>query len=213
MADSSAAGDDWRPDDTFVPVDRRWAGLDRDTIKPSLIVIGALLLLTVVLPGIASSLEFDNPIVEGDRMHVRGATFMPPEGWGIVSGLRDGESSSGLYVQDVVLERGSVSVEVESGSFDGTPEALLEEVRDTNDAVSDSLNVVGDPVAINAVDGTVGSIARFAGPGTGGIIAAFVFDDRGITLVATGPEEDLDRDIAEDVAQMLVTMQPAKELG
>ncbi|MFD6057503.1 hypothetical protein [Rhodococcus wratislaviensis] len=40
----------FEPDDRWVPVDRRWFGLDRATIAPALIVLAVASVMALILP-------------------------------------------------------------------------------------------------------------------------------------------------------------------
>ncbi|MER5837642.1 hypothetical protein ABT116_44625, partial [Streptomyces sp. NPDC002130] len=42
----------YEPDDRWVPVDRRWFGLDRTTILPAAIVLAVAIVMSIVIPQI-----------------------------------------------------------------------------------------------------------------------------------------------------------------
>ena len=201
----------WRPEETYVPPDRRWAGMDRDTIGPSLVVVALLLLMAFVLPAIDHFLAFNDPIVEGELIRVRGATFAPPPGWGLVKGKRAGTSNTPTYPAEAELEKDGVTFRVEYAAYGGKADELLQDVLKTNAALSRKLNVLSQPMTMKTSAGMRGVVAKYGGASSNGIIAAFVFDGKGVTAIATGSTDLLTAQVAHDVTQMILSLTPVPE--
>ncbi|CNH11932.1 Uncharacterised protein [Mycobacterium tuberculosis] len=64
------------------------------------------------------------------------------------------------------------------------------------------MHVAGPHTTIVTDQGDHGATARVTGPHTGGVIAAFVFDGRGVEAVATGPS-DAGPELTPAVMQMI----------
>lgn len=173
----------------WVPVERRFAGMDRRTLLPAGIVAALVALTFGVLPWIDSRLSVDDPARAGDVIRVGEAAFAPAAGWNIESGLREGTSSSGLYPERAAVTRDGVTFSVVTGSFDGTPAALLRQIRRSNDRLGpDAVAIASGPATtVATTQGDEGAVARFTSANTEGLIAAFVFDGTGVEVVAYGP--------------------------
>ena len=88
---SAASALRFEPDQGWVPVDRRWLGLDRPTIAPTLTVFALAIVMVVVLPFIDATVSYDTAKA-GDVIEVQGdVTFVPEAGWAITSGIRAGD--------------------------------------------------------------------------------------------------------------------------
>jgi hypothetical protein len=68
---------------------------------------------------------------------------------------------------------------------------LLDQIETTSDALNQGrgVHITGAPATIVTAQGKQGATVRVTGPHTGGLIAAFVFDGRGVEAVATGPTD------------------------
>ncbi|MEE3851938.1 hypothetical protein VZC37_16470 [Gordonia sp. LSe1-13] len=198
---------DFEPDDRWVPANRRWFGLDKATFLPAAVVAAIAVLMAVILPAIDDRIGYDDNVVAGDILELSGGvTFVPSVGWGITSGVRDnvGTPATG-YPRDAAVEDGGVAFSVRTGPFTGDSEALLEQIKDTNDALGSDFRITEDPVAIRTDDGTEGVIARFSNPQVDGVIAAFSVDGLGIQVVGTAPL-DYDESDAEELAAMIASI-------
>ena len=73
-------------------------------------------------------------------------------------------------------------------TIDGDANKLLEQIETTSEALNRGrgVHVAGAHTTIVTDQGRQGATARVTGPHTGGVIAAFVFDGRGVEAVATG---------------------------
>lgn len=204
--------DQFDPGDRWVPVDRRWLGLDRATLLPAVVVLAFAFVLATVLPAVNGAVEYDDTVVAGDVMEVAGGvTFEPATGWGITSGVRVGDRpATGSYPASATVEADDVSLTVRTGAFSGDARALLEQIRDTTTALDDNVHIDGTPTPVTTDSGEHGYVARYAGPQFSGVIAAFVEDGRGVQVVATGPP-DTDQSRAEEISRMITSIDRGKE--
>lgn len=208
------AANEFDPGDRWVPVDRRWLGLDRRTIAPALIVLALALLMGSVLPWINESVAYDDKVVAGDVIEVRGGvTFVPATGWGITDGVRAGQRPvSGQYPETATVVDGGFSFAIRTAPFTGDASSLLEQIRTTTNALNggQGFQITGDPVDITTGSGDRGVTARFQGSRSDGTIAAFVFDDLGVEVVSYGPSDATDTPAAE-VAAMITSITQSTE--
>ena len=191
----------FEPADRWVPADQRWLGLDRRTIAPTLTVFALAFVMSVVLPLINAATPYHDLVRAGDVMELQGeVTFIPDAGWGITSGVRAGQGPlSGEYPDHATVVSGDVTFTVRTGLFQGDANALLDQIEKTSDALNRGrgVHVTGQHTTIVTDQGKQGATARITGPQQGGIIAAFVFDGRGVEAEATersdgGPEPTAD---------------------
>jgi len=210
----SAAQEPFDPGDRWVPVDRRWLGLDRRTILPALVVLALALLMGSVLPAINQSVAYDDKVAAGDVIEVDGGvTFVPPVGWGITDGVRSGQRPvSGSYPDTATVVDGDVSFSIKTAPFQGDANALLEQIRTTTTALdgSQGFHFTSEPTDIVTASGDRGVAARFQGARSDGLIAAFVFGDRGVQVTAYGSPDAIDNPTAE-VAAMIAGIEYANE--
>ncbi|GAF44200.1 hypothetical protein [Rhodococcus wratislaviensis] len=199
----------FEPDDRWVPVDRRWFGLDRATIAPALVVLAVASVMALILPAIDRAVPYEDTVAAGDVLEVNGdVTFSPATGWGITSGVRAGDRPvSGDYPDTATVVDGDVVFTVHTGEFDGDAEALLAQIADTTDALhgAQGFHVTGSPETIVTDTGDRGVIAGFSGTHSDGVIAAFVLDGRGVEVVATGPAE-VSGDTTVTIARMITSI-------
>ena len=190
---SAAVAPMFEPDDGWVPADQRLFGLDRRTIGPTLTVFVLVIAMSVVLPVINAKVPYDDIVRAGDVVELQGnVTFVPEAGWGITSGVRAGNSpSSGGYPPTATVEDGDVKFTVHTGPFHGDANALLDQIETTSAALNRGrgVHVIGGRATIVTDQGQQGATARVTGPQTGGVIAAFVFDGRGVQAVGTGSSD------------------------
>ncbi len=198
----------YEPDDRWVPVDRRWLGLDRATLAPAAVVIVFAVMMAVVLPALDRAAPYDDVVAAGDVLELDGEiTFTPPTGWGITAGVRASDRpASGQYPDTATVVDGDVTVTVHTGLFTGNAAALLTQIITTT-ALHDTrgLQVTGEPETIVTAAGTRGMIAGYSGTHTDGVIAAFVFGDRGVQVVTTGPAE-MSADTTDAVTHLITSL-------
>ncbi|MGW0041251.1 hypothetical protein [Rhodococcus sp. NPDC003348] len=199
------------PGDRWVPVDRRRLGLDGATFLPAFVVLALAFVMGAVLPAINSAVAYDDRVVAGDVMAVAGdITFVPAAGWGITSGVRVGDAPATGYPRSARVEDGDLSFTVRTGDFSGDARALLQQIKDTTEALDENIRIDGAPVAITTDSGERGLVARYAGPKLDGALAAFVVEGRGIEVVAVGPP-DTEHHQAEQIAQMISSIRHTEE--
>jgi hypothetical protein len=188
---SSASAQRFEPDDGWVPADVRIFGVDRRTIGPTLAVFALAVAMSVVLPVVNAGVPYHDIVRAGDVMQLEGnVTFVPEAGWGIRSGVRAGDAPlSGGYPATAIVENGALQFKVHTGRFDGDANKLLDQIETTSEALNRGrgVHVTGEQTTIVTDQGMQGATVRVTGPNTGGVIAAFVFNGRGVEAVATGP--------------------------
>ena len=119
----------------WVPVERRWLGLDRRSIVPAVVVVALVVLMSIVLPAINAATPYNDKVVSGDVMQVQyGVQFTPTPGWGITSGVRVGDApAGGGYPASASVTTGSVVLTVKVDKYTGTAGKLLNKIRSTSD--------------------------------------------------------------------------------
>lgn len=209
-----------RPDD-WVPVERRLLGIDKRTILPALAVLAFGVLLGVVLPSVNESVDYDEPIVAGDVVDLVGGelTFVPAEGWNRVDGSLVGEGAAESVGSKTVLVAEDASVSITTGTFDGTPDELLDQINDLNEDLQDprGLGTAGPRQPINSASGLTGVAETFSGLDERGVTAAFVVDvdgtSVGVEIVVRGSVDTISNRL-DEIAAMLDTVglqDPASE--
>jgi hypothetical protein len=183
----------FEPHESWVPADERRFGLDRRTLRPTLVVFALVVVMSVVLPTINATVPYHDIVRAGDVMEIEGdVTFVPEAGWGITSGVRAGHAPlSGSYPATATVEDGAVKFTLRTGSFHGDADTLLDQIETTSDALNTGrgVRVTGAPTTIVTGAGQQGATVRVTGPHTIGVIAAFVYGSRGVEAVATGPTD------------------------
>jgi hypothetical protein len=190
---SSISAPRFEPEDGWVPADVRYFGVDRRTIGPTLTVFALAVAMSVVLPVINAKVPYHDIVKAGDVIQLQGnVTFVPEAGWGITSGVRAGDAPlSGAYPATATVENGALRFKVHTGRFDGDASKLLDQIETTSEALNRGrgVHVTGEQTTIVTDQGMQGATVRVSGPHTGGVIAAFVFEGRGVEAVATGPSD------------------------
>jgi hypothetical protein len=204
----------FEPDVGWVPADERLFGVDRRTIAPTLAVFALAIVMSVVLPVINAKVPYDDIVRAGDALQLQGdVTFIPEAGWGITSGVRAGNAPlSGEYPATATVEHRAVKFSVHTAPFDGDANKLLDQIETTSEALNRGrgVHVAGAHTTIVTDQGKQGATARVTGPHTGGVIAAFVFDGRGVEAVATGPS-DAGADLTGAVFRMIRSISHQEE--
>jgi hypothetical protein len=211
---SATSAPRFEPDECWVPADARFFGVDRRTIAPTLAVFALAVVMSVVLPVINAKMPYHDIVKAGDVVELQGdVTFVPETGWGITSGIRAGDSPlSGEYPATATVENGALKFRVHTGPFDGDANKLLDQIETTSEAINRGrgVHVAGAHTTIVTDQGKQGATARVTGPHTGGVIAAFVFDGRGVEAVATGPS-DAGADLTGAVFRMIRSISHQEE--
>ncbi|WP_293003194.1 hypothetical protein [Mycobacterium sp.] len=209
-----ASGPRFEPDEGWVPADERRFGLDRRSLRPTLAVFALVFVMSVVLPVINATVPYHDLVRPGDVMQIDGdVTFAPETGWGITSGVRAGHAPiSGQYPASATVENGALKFTVRTGPFKGDADQLLDQIQATSEALNQGrgVHISGTPATIVTAAGKQGATVRVTGPHTAGLIAAFVFDDRGVEAVATGPT-DAGAEPSAAVLRMIASIKAAKQ--
>ncbi len=189
----AASAPRFEPDEGWVPADERRFGLDRRTLRPTLAVFGLVVVMSVILPVVNATVPYHDIVRPGDVMQIEGGvTFVPVPGWGVTSGVRAGHAPlSGQYPDSATVEDGALKFTVRTGPFHGDADQLLDQIETTSDALNQGrgVHITGAPATLVTAAGKQGATVRVTGPHTAGLIAAFVFDGRGVEAVATGPTD------------------------
>jgi hypothetical protein len=198
----------------WVPADVRFLGLDRRTIAPTVAVFALAIVMSVVLPIVNAAVPYHDIVRAGDVLQLQGeVTFVPESGWGITSGIRASDAPlSGAYPSTAVVEHGALRFRVHTGLFDGNADKLLNQIEATSEALNRGrgIDVTGARKTIVTDDGRQGAAVRITGPHSGGVVAAFVFDGRGVEAVATGPS-DIGAEDAAGVLRMIRSINRPRE--
>jgi hypothetical protein len=201
----------------WVPVDERVLGFDRKTIWPGVVLLVVWALWAHVMPFINNSVNADNPIVSGDVINLSAGelTFVPAVGWNLDAGLlltpttkdRVGVPSNAAVSSDVV------QYSVKTGNWDGTPDALLDQMIDVNENLGQLvIKQKGGRADITNADGVPGRLAYIVGPNDGTLFAAYVFETKnadgstgkpiGVEIEVRGQPGNI-QDVATEVAKMI----------
>lgn len=210
MADTYASGpasfERWRA--TWVPVERRFLGLDRRTLWPAAAVV--LLFATAVwlLPYANEQVHVDDPIMAGDVIQVgRSIQFVPATGANLRRGVRQGQAGATGYPGTAVVTYDGIGFEVVADTYHGTPAQLLAQIQKNDEGLRDDggLRVTSKPTTIVNDVGDEGVLARYDGNGSIGAIAAFVLDGTGVEIVVQGPSTVADA-VPPAVADMITSV-------
>jgi hypothetical protein len=204
----------FEPDERWVPADQRLFGVDRRTIGPTLVVFALVFVMSVVLPVINATVPYDDMVKAGDVLELDGnVTFVPEADWGITSGVRAGHLPSGAYPSTATVEQGALKFTVRTGTFHGDANQLLDQIEKTSEALNRGrgVHLTGAPSSIVTDQGKRGATVPVTGPHTTGLIAAFVFGDRGVEAVATGPSDAGSQSTAAVLRMIRSISQPGQD--
>jgi len=194
---------------------RRVAGIDRRTVKPALLVLGLAVLMSVVLPSIDRGTPYRDEVHEGDIAEIaEGITLVPATGWAFASGARVGRTRSPVgSTAATQLIDGSVSFDVNTAPFAGTPPALLRRVNRINAELAHARGrgaATTRRYVVTTRQGAVGAAEDFVGMDQQGSIVAFVFRSRreGVEIVVSGPRGPIARR-RDDIVAMIRSIRAA----
>jgi hypothetical protein len=196
---------------TFVPVEHRWAGFDKRTIIPSVIVLILAAVFSVVLPRIDNAISYTDQVKAGDVIDLgRGQlTFTPTVGWNLAQGTRITAKASEVSVPSVSqVTLQDISFAIVTGPFTGTPAQLLDQINKIDKKLRDRPNL-GSPTKRSDIatgDGVTGVADFYTGLENQGFNAAFIYkidgQDVGVEVVVRGSDASLTRNV-QQVAAML----------
>lgn len=211
MAETAATTQDSAA--TWVPVERRWLGLDRLSLKPAAIVAAIGILLGGILPLVDRAVSWDNPIAAGDRLDLGGGlTLAPPTGWQLESGFRVGGTSPNPSGSAAIVTSNGVSATIQVAGFSGSPDQLLDRVNDNEftTATRPDLTSTGNRTTLTTGTGLNGVLESYTGTAREGLVAVFTFPangqglpaDTGMSIVVDAPNGQL-ASVQSDVRAML----------
>jgi len=190
---------------------RRSLAIDRQTVKPALLVLALALLMSVVLPSIDSATPYRDPLHGGDIAQLAdGITLVPTAGWDLATGALVGHTRSVVgSTATTELVDGAVNFDVQVAPFAGKPAALLGRV---NKIGAELHHARGSASAsrqypVTTDQGVVGVGEDFVGVGRQGSVVAFVFGSagrptrgsagqatrEGVAIVVSGPNGSISR--------------------
>lgn len=173
LPDSSPVADEGPPDG-WVPVERRWLGLDRRSLLPGAVVAVVGILLSGVVPFVNDSVSWNNPIAAGDRVALGPRVVVtPPVGWQLVSGVRVGEQTVAPPAPAASLSDAGVTMTVGVEALPAGVDTLLTTVTDDvrGSAEGAGYRAQSDPVHLTTDGGLRGVAQRWSSPATTGIVA------------------------------------------
>lgn len=199
-APAPSAPEDW------VPVERRFLGLDKRTILPAIGILALVVLFASVLPAVNDAVPYDQEVEAGDVFDLgAGVTFVPATGWGIVKGTLTTDSTrSGAKSPTAIVVNGGVTFRVEQAPFTGTPNQLLTVINRTTASLrdNDGFHATGERATVTTNQGEEGVGEEFTGTDSTGVLVAFVFDGTGVKVTAVGPQGAVEEQV-QDVAAMI----------
>ncbi len=198
---------------------RRFAGIDRRTVKPAVLVLALAVLMSVVLPLIDSTTPYHDEVHKGDIVEIAdGITLVPTSGWNLASGALVGHTRSPVgSTATTELVDGSVDFYVHAAPFAGTPSVLLTRVNEINADLHHARGRAAATThryAVTTRRGVVGVAEDFVGVHRQGTIVAFVFRSpgqstsqgqpipEGVEIVVSGPTGPIARRRDEIVAMI-----------
>ena len=172
-----------------VPVDERWAGLDRRSLLPAGVVIGIWLLWTVAVPHLDAAVDQDDPVRVGDRFAITDdLAITAPSGWNVENGFRTTALPSRGPTGGATFARGAVTVTISAQDYDGTAIELLEQIEKVTSATGsiDGFHVTEGRSQMTTNSGLVGVAESYTAVDSDGMIAAFVSDGTGVEVLVSG---------------------------
>lgn len=202
----SARGHD-HPARDRVPAEHRLLGLDRRTFPPAIFVLVVFLVLTVLVPRIDAAVDWDDPVVAGERLALTDTiAFTPVTGWDVETGFRVGEGGAGVTSGPVTIAGDGVTFQVEPGTFAGTPAELLDQVEKVTSRTADpTFRVNGDRKTLTTTAGDSGIVQPYSSVTGDGLVAAIVIDGTGLKITAFGPPTQMTA-AADDIEDMIVSI-------
>jgi hypothetical protein len=194
----------------WVPVDRRFLGLDRRSLVPAGLVAVLFVVAVWLLPALDDAVTVDDPIRAGDVVQVANVEFTPVVGGDLRTGLRQGQAGAGgSYPGTAVVAYDGGQFEVIADSYSGTPAQLLAQIESNNARYRNGsgFKATSQPATIANSAGDRGVAARFQGSNGQGLLAAFVFGGAGVEIVAVGAQS-VDGSVPPQVTAMIQSVQP-----
>jgi hypothetical protein len=205
-----------------VPVDQRWLGLDKRSLRPAVFVLAIVILLAGILPAIDSAVSWTDETKAGDVIDMGdGLTFVPPVGWDLTQGFRTTDKPGlppTVNTGAAALANKGVQIEVQSGKFSGTADDLIKQLnRNLSKSDGSGFKVSGNPASITTADGRTGVTEEYTSSAHDGQLAAFIIPGKdltdvkgqiGLTFKITGPSDGLSS-VRSDIQDMLTSVATA----
>jgi hypothetical protein len=190
----------------------RFAGIDRGTVGPSLLVVALAVLMSVVLPLINRQTPYRHPVHRGDIAELAGGvTMVPTAGWDLATGALVGHTRSVVGTTATTeLVDGGVRFDVQAAPFAGTASALLRRVRKISAEANHARGsgTATHSYAVRTRQGAVGVGQDFFGVSRQGSVVAFVLRlpgqkiGEGVEIVVSGPKGPISR-ARDDIVAMI----------
>jgi hypothetical protein len=162
----------------WVPVEHRFAGLDRRTFPPALTALAVALVLIYGLQALSGAIPWHNEIKAGDVLDLgAGATAVPPVGWELEEGTLTGADQASPANLEVLLASGGATIQMRGTTFPGSAAAFLDQVQRAQSGKPAAVSATRGSITTNA--GLTGVVQSRSGPGGDELQAAF--------KMATGP--------------------------
>lgn len=203
QSDGTGAPEDW------VPVEQRWLGLDRRTLRPAAVVLGVAAVMVFGVPAVDQAVSAGRAVAPGEILALAGDVgFVPAQGWEVVDGVALGDPTrSGEYPSSAAVVVDAVSLQVRTADYDGTAQELLTQIETLGEQGGWVDDVVGDRRPVRTTTGEEGVMVVTQTPTTTGLIVAFVIDGTGVEIDVSGPR-DAGTDRADDVSAMIESVEP-----
>lgn len=191
---------------------RRFPGIERRTLAPSLLVLGLAALMSVVLPSVDRDAPYRHPVIRGELPQLAsGITLVPAADWDLATGALVGHTRSPVGdTATTELVDGGVKFDVQTAPFAGTPSALLRRVRQISAELNHDRGG-GAPThtyTVRTRQGAIGMGQDLVGVDREGSVVAFVFSlpghttGEGVEIVASGPNGPISR-VGNDIVAMI----------
>jgi hypothetical protein len=192
----------------------RFAGFDRRTVGPALLVLAMAVLMSVVLPSVDRATSYRQQVDKGDVAEIAdGLTLVPATGWDLATGALVGRTRSpvGSTATTEVVD-GSVELQAQTAPFQGTPSALLTRVNEIDadvERLQGSAAATTRRYAVRTRQGALGIAEDFVGVHKQGTIVAFVLRaGEGVVITASGPKGPISRR-RDDIVAMIRSIRTA----
>ena len=180
---------------TAVPVEHRLVGLDRRTVKPTLIVALIVVLYSVGAPFLDGLVDHDSAVEPGTTVEIgSGVTLVPPAAWEITD-------RTALDAGSLELHNSGVIVNVVVGPYTGELDGLLEFAAEDID--TDLIH--HEASSIVSADGAAGLEEHFDGLNTEGLVAVYADGTTGVSIAVEGPEPMVTRYL-DDIDEMIASV-------
>lgn len=171
-----------------VPVEHRWAFLDRRTILPAAVVLLVGALWVVVMPAINSLIQVSRPVMPGTVLAAGPqVSFTPAVGWEIVSGVSAGHAAAPSRAE---VADGGTRFEIRQVVWSGSLQDLFSRAARVNAIGSDPGNRFnGARTSVTTNQGVTGIGQPFlTGEGPGELVA-LLRNGVGAVVITTGPAD------------------------